>query len=71
MLLVPIPEKEKTEIFIFTILYGASKGFMKALIFILISLPEMHGAGRINSRVIRAKRLPNKVHIIVKHFNWN
>ena len=38
MPLVPIPEKERklTEIFIFAILHGASKGFMKALIFILI-----------------------------------
>ena len=42
----PIPDKEKniTEIFIFTLLCGASKGFMKTL----KKLSEMNGAGRVN-----------------------
>ena len=65
--LIPDEEKKFTYIFIFTLLRGASKGFIKILkafvkpfegskgkvrkekfklIFILISLSEMHGAGR-------------------------
>ena len=58
---VPISGKKKkiTEIFIFTLLCGASKGFMKALkarqssvkiklIFISVELSEMHRKGRVN-----------------------
>ena len=48
---VPIPDEEKksSEIFLFTLLYGASKGFMKALkaLIISIQLSEMHGPRRV------------------------
>ena len=51
----PIPDKEKklTEIFIFKLLCGASKGFMKALkVF-------MHGAGRIKFILFHPSRRMN------------
>ena len=57
-LTLPIPiaveQKKLPQIFIFTLVYEASKGFMKALkrqnkklIFILTQLSEMHGGGRL------------------------
>ena len=66
---VPIPNEERklTEIFIFALLYGASKIFKifwgttimcknKKLIFILIQLSRMHRMGRVN---LKLKKMPS------------
>ena len=57
----PLPHEERklTYIFMFKLLGGTSKGFvkaLKALIFNLIQLPEMHETGRFNLKVMEGSR---------------